>query len=117
MHCRARTRESKDRQLRTVFLVGRVVALSAGLVIALPLHADEGHKPRKESEPTRKAPGHRDDGHGAQIPMKDHGAMPTFGPTPEEGQRLVEQLHCNACHSIPGMEHGMAVNGGGHGQG
>ncbi|MFQ5658594.1 MAG: c-type cytochrome [Candidatus Methylomirabilales bacterium] len=49
--------------------------------------------------------------------MKGTRAMRTLSPTAREGRRLVEVLHCNACHSIPGMGHGPAEHGHGHGEG
>ncbi len=102
------------RTIRLVFS-GTALALGAILVLAQPPRADEGHKTRQKRQLMHEAPGRREDRHGAQMPMEDHKAIPALSPSAQEGQRLVEQLHCNACHSIPGMEHGPA--GHGHGDG
>ncbi|MFQ5839949.1 MAG: c-type cytochrome [Candidatus Methylomirabilales bacterium] len=49
------------------------------------------------------------------MPMKGHDGMPAMSRAAMEGRRLVERLHCNACHTIPGMEHGPGGHGQGHG--
>ncbi len=117
MYGGAETSHARERRPGSALLVACALVVGAALALALPVNADKGHEHKGKPRPTRKAPDHRDEGHGKAMPMKDHEMMPKLSPTAQEGQRLVERLHCNACHSIPGMEHGMAANGGGHGHG